>query len=80
MASQVSTSLFSFPMGRVFLFPFLNEAYLCGMGLSVRQDPSRKQMIMPQTGSFGESVLKGLFTKMLTEYREAMLDEQYSGE
>lgn len=50
------------------------------MGLSVRQDPSRKQMIMPQTGSFGESVLKGLFTKMLTEYREAMLDEQYSGE
>lgn len=80
MASQVSTSLFSFPMGRVFLFPSLNEAYLWSIGLSVRQGPSRKLMIMPQTGSFGESLLKGPSTKMLTEYREATLDEQYSGE
>lgn len=35
-------------------------------------------MTMPQ--SFGESLLKGPLTKMLTEYREATLDEQYSGE
>ena len=80
MASQVSTSLFSFPMGRVFLFPSLNKAYLRSIGLSVRQGSIRKQMIMPQTGSFGESLLKGPFKKTLTEYGEAILDEQYSGE
>ena len=61
-------------MGRQFLLCSLSEAYLHRSGLSGRQNLSRKWMDIPQNWYFGKCLLKGLFTKIWAEYKEAMKD------